>query len=409
MGNNYERGIQLYELNRFTDASKKFQEALQETPDDFYSMYYLSLCYYHLNNLSQMKTTSEALISNFPDRSESHYLASIYHLTNNHVEKAHHFITNSISINPYEATYFGHKSLIEISKKQFTLALNTSNKGLNIDPKNKICLNARTKALTKLDKKEEAFETIKNTLQDNPDDDFTHANAGWVNLELDNHKKAQIHFKESLKHDPENEYAREGMLESIKAQNSIYRYFLKYSFWMQKKSSKYRWGIFIGLYLIYRVSLNLSENAGLTFIVPIIIFIYFSFVLGTWIITPISNAILLSNTYTKFLLDSKDKNAAIAFILLFFLGTSSVIIYYISPDSYLLFLITTIFCSIIPITHSLQRQNLSFRNIGLFYGILILLLVPLNVIFDMNLSIVVPILMFVAYTWLSGFINTDNE
>ena len=407
MNNHYNRGLQFYNISRYNDAIKSFKEFLLEEPNDYYSKYYLALCFYQLDEIEFLEKIVKSLLENHPDKDETHYLLSIYYFTIEDINSAYKHINEAIYLDSHEASYFGYKAQIQIAKKQFEKALKTANEGLKIDPKNSFSLNTRTKALTKLNRKEEAFETLQNTLQDNPNDYFTHANAGWTNLELGNHKKANIHFKEALQNDPNDEYAKEGMIESIKAKNFIYRYFLKYSFWIQNKSSKYQWGFIIGLYLLYRFSDTLSQQLGYSFMIPILALLYFTFVLGSWIISPISSSILITNTYSKHLLSKEEKNSAIAFIILFLFASSSTILYYMFNSNYSIFFFAiSSFCSIIPITHSLQKNLNLIKNIGLWYGILIFTIGILNLIFNLNSPYIIPILMFAAYTWLQNFIKS---
>ena len=407
MSNYIKRAEQLYNIGRYNEAAKLFKNALSENADDFYAKYYLGLCYYHLDKNELLKTTSQSLLSNYPDSDEAHYLYSLYFFEVNDYDASIKHINKAIEIDPYEANYFGHKAFNLINKKEFKNALRTSEEGLSIDPKNTICLNTRTTSLTKLNRKGEAFESLQNTLSDNPEDYFTHANAGWVNLELGNHKKANTHFKEALQKDPNNEYAREGMLESIKAKNFIYRSFLKYAFWIQNRNSNFQWGFIIGLYLLYRFSSKLIINLGYNFLIPIIIFLYFAFVLGSWIITPASNAILIFNNYSKYLLNEKDKNAAITFMLLLSLSLISISIYYIINKESLLFIGISSLASVIPITHSLQNSERPFKNLAFLYGILIFLSGFYNLLFPERISFIVPILMFAIYTWSHKFLNKE--
>ncbi|WP_422090702.1 tetratricopeptide repeat protein [Tenacibaculum ovolyticum] len=407
MNNHYNRGLQFYNISRYADAIKSFKEFLLEEPNDYYSKYYLALCFYQLDEIESLGKITKSLLENHPDRDETHYLLSIYYFSIENIDSAYKHITEAISLDSHEANYFGYKAQIQIAKKQFEKALETANEGLKIDPKNSFSLNTRTKALTKLNRKEEAFETLQNTLQDNPNDYFTHANAGWTNLELGNHKKANIHFKEALQNNPNDEYAKEGMVESIKAKNFIYRYFLKYSFWIQNKSSKYQWGFIISLYLLYRFSDTLSQQLGFTFMIPILALLYFTFVLGSWIITPISSAILITNTYSKHLLSKEEKNTAIAFIFLSLCTILSTVLYYIfNSNYYLQFSTIAILCSIIPITHSLQKNLNLIKNIGFLYGVLIFALGLFNFIFVLNIPFLIPIIMFAIYTWLHRFIKS---
>lgn len=405
MTTHYARGVQLFNSGRYNDALKLFKDTLSQEPDDFYAKYHLALCYYHLDNVSMLKETALSLLLAYPNSDEAHYLYSIYFSQIDDYKSALKHINKAIEIEPYEATYFGQKAMNLINKKEFSEALFSADEGLKIDPKNTVCLNARTRALTKLNRKEEAHETLQNTLLDNPEDYFTHANAGWTNLELGNHKQANIHFKEALQKDPNNEYARQGMLQSIKAKNFIYRGFLKYAFWLQKKSSKYQWGFFIGLYLVYRFSSKIIGELGFNFLVPILAILYFVFVLGSWIIAPASNSILLFNNYSKYLLSEKDKRSAYTFIFLVSTALITTVLYYVFNSDYFLLLAISSFCSIIPLTDSLQNADNPFKNLAFWYGVIIFSFGIINLVLPNKISVLVPIVMFMLYTWLHGVLN----
>src|SRR5690606_13738189 len=117
-----------------------------------------------------------------------------------------------------------------------------------------------------------------------------------------------VHFKESLKNDPNFDYAQYGMMEALKATNPIYKLFLKYAFWMNNLTSKYQWAVIIGFYIGFRIIRSISENneALQPFLTPLIIILALV-AFSTWVITPIGNFFLRFNAYGKFLLDKDEK------------------------------------------------------------------------------------------------------
>ena len=205
---------------------------------------------------------------------------------------------------------------------------------MEIDSENLLGLNTRSKALLKLNRSQESFDTIKGALRENPNNAYTHANYGWGLLEKGDHKKALVHFKESLKNNPNFTYAQSGMLEAIKAANPIYKLFLKYSFWMSKLTSKYQWGVIIGFYIGYRVLDTISKNneALRPYLSPLLIglaLVAFS----TWVLTPISNLFLRFNPYGQLLLDKnkkKSSNLVAASMATFVIG---ILLYFIFADA----------------------------------------------------------------------------
>src|SRR5206468_3894993 len=117
--------------------------------------------------------------------------------------------------------------------------------GLQLDPEHVGCANLRAMAMVKLGRKAEAGATIDAALAKNPDNALTHANQGWTLLEKGDAKKALEHFCEALRLDPENAWARHGIVEALKARNLIYAVMLKYFLWMSKLSRQAQWAIIL--------------------------------------------------------------------------------------------------------------------------------------------------------------------
>ena len=115
-------------------------------------------------------------------------------------------------------------------------------------------------ALVRLGRKSEAVDTVNYALERDPESGFSHANQGWNCLHQNNPKQALDHFREALRLDPELEYAREGMVEALKARNPVYRAMLSYFLWMGRLSDRYQWGIVIGIYFGSRVLLNFART-----------------------------------------------------------------------------------------------------------------------------------------------------
>ena len=61
-------------------------------------------------------------------------------------------------------------------------------------------------------------------------------------------EKAEEHFREALQLDPDSDMAREGLLESFRARSRFYRWYLSYTFFMQRfrgaSSGHHYWYLF---------------------------------------------------------------------------------------------------------------------------------------------------------------------
>jgi tetratricopeptide (TPR) repeat protein len=319
------------------------------------------------------------------------------------LQEAINFINKSIELNPYDADYFGFKGALLMDKKKFEEALHFVNEGLKLDPKNAACLNIRARLLTK----EEAEQTVEHILYDNAEDDYAHANVGWVSLENGDTKKALHHFKQALQLNPNMQYAREGMATAIKSKNFLYKWYLKYAFWISKQSSRNQWIFILGLYFAYRFSVKMLEASDLTFLVIPLIIVYLVFVLGGWIMESLSNTILLGDSYGKYLLTDNEKYSGYTFGGLLLAGVLGTGAFFLFDNQLYMLWGFACFCALLPLPGSFLRESKNGRMIGLFYGIAMLCVGFFGMFFTYDIMLVGGIVlgMMVVYTWLFNFIS----
>lgn len=401
---NFERGYQLFELGRYKDAIPYFKQSLSANVDNFEAKYFLAQCFYLTNDSDKAKTLALELRSIQPNFSHVYLLLSRIELSEDNLNEALSNIDMAISLNPYDEDQFGQKSYILLQKKKYYQALDMADEGLKINPKSEFCLNARATALTKLNRKEEVKETIDNLLNDNPDNAYSHANVGWSYLENNNAKKALEHFRESLKLYPNSELARSGMLAAIKSKNKVYNLYLQYSFWIGKKSEKNQWFFIIGLYLVYRFSIKILSATGLSIIAVPLLIIYLLFALGSWIMEPLSNMILLFDKFGKYLLDKDDRLSGQIFFGLLLSAILFFSLSFIINNDYFLLISITCLTAILPLSRSPLLISKNGKLFGYTYGILMLLVAIIGTAIGYGfgtLAITIAV-MFIAYTWIGN-------
>ncbi|WP_147679116.1 tetratricopeptide repeat protein [Algibacter pacificus] len=402
---NLERGIQLFEIGRYQDAIPYFQTALAEDIDNSNAKYFLAQAFFLNNDLDKALTLALELRAEMPNWPSLYFLLSQIYLHQDNIKEAEEHIDKSIELNPESENAFGQKAYIQIHKKKFEAALNFANEGLRINPKSNFCLNARTMALTKLNRKEEAKVTIENLLEDDPEDAHSHANVGWSYLEHNDTKKALTHFKEALSLNPNLDYARSGMLTAIKSKNKVYNLYLRYSFWMNKQSGKNQWVFIIGIYLVYKLSVTLISVSGYTFLLIPIIIIYLLFALGSWIMEPLSNMLLILDKYGKYLLNEKEKQSGQIFFGLLVGSLLMFLCNILTKNEYFIMLSLTCLAAILPLTRGILADTKKSKIINLAYGgIMLLSAITMSLIGTPISTIGITVgIMFVAYTWLSNF------
>src|SRR5262249_2378545 len=132
-------------------------------------------------------------------------------------------------------------------------SLEAAERGLNAEAGHTGCANLRAMALNQLGRGAEAGRALHDALAQDPENAVTHANQGWTALQTGDAKKALEHFREALRLDPTNDWAKSGMVESLKAQYFVYRLMLKYQFYMSRLSGRRQWWTLIGIYVVARI------------------------------------------------------------------------------------------------------------------------------------------------------------
>lgn len=292
-------------------AESELRQALGETPEDSFALALLALTLAELDRRDEAEQAARQSVGRAPDMAFAHYSLARVLLDRNRFAEASSAIQEAVRLEPNDADYHGLRAAIEISQEHWQTALQVAETGLQCDPEHSACNNLRSMALVKLGRKSEASLTLDTTLSRNPDDSFTHANKGWTLLEQGRRDEALNHFNESLRLEPGNEWARQGLVEALKAGNPIYAIFLRYFLWMQKLSPQARWGVVIGGYFASRVlrtwSKDNPEFAPYAFPLQAA---YLLFVLLTWLAEPVFNLSLFAHPLGRHALSRDQRRQA---------------------------------------------------------------------------------------------------
>ncbi len=195
---------------------------------------------------------------------------------------------------------------------QWQKCLEAADGGLEADPEDAQCANLRSLALTKLGRRSEAAETMAELLRQTPEDDFTHANEGWRQLHLRKPYPAMEHFREALRLNPENGWARQGIIEAMKARNFIYRWMLSFFLWINGFSPRVQLALMLGLMFGQNIlSSVLNAIPALAPITPFVALAYILFVWMTWSSSMLFNLALMTSSFGRLALAPRQKLEAL--------------------------------------------------------------------------------------------------
>ena len=305
-----DRACLLFDQTRHELAENELRLSLLTEPQNPQALALLALCLSERKQYAEATETAERAITAAPDSPLGFQALASMMNDRNRFKEAQTAIEEALRLDPYNVHAFGTLAQTLIHQKEWQDALNVAESGLEIDAEDVDCANLRAIALVKLGRREEAGAMIDTALGKNPDNPVTHANQGWTLLEQGQPKKAMEHFREALRLDPSNEWARGGIVEALKAQNFIYAIMLKYFLWMARLKSGAQWGVLIGVFLGNRVLGGISDaNSDLApWILPLRILL-FSFVVMTWIAGGLFDLLLRCNRFGRLAL-SRDQTVA---------------------------------------------------------------------------------------------------
>ncbi len=300
MNPNLERALLLFQQSRHEMAEAELRQALASEPDDAYAHALLALCLSEREKFDDATAEARQAIHLAPDFPFAHYAHAHVLYDRNRYPEALAAIQEAIRLDSTDADYFSLLASIHFHERRWSGALQAAEQGLQFDPEHIGCTNLRAMAMVKLGRKAEAGATIDAALAKNPDNAITHANQGWTLLEKGEPKKALEHFRESLRLDPTNEWARHGIVEALKARNLLYAAMLKYFLWMSKLSRQAQWAIILVGYFGNNAlgSLARSNPALAPWVFPLRA-LYLVFAVLTWTAYPMFNLMLRLNRFGR--------------------------------------------------------------------------------------------------------------
>ena len=333
------------------DALTEIQYHLSENPNDDSGLSLRALILTGLDKADEAVESAQAAIAIDPANSWNHFVYTQVLIALGKYKRAHKAIDQALLLTPDDPDYFTCKASIFHAQENWNKTLEYAEQALSLDPEHFDATNMRALALTRLNRLDEANISLKSALQNDPDDAFTHANQGWLHLQQKETQQALDHFKEALRLDPTMEYARQGIVESLKARNLIYRYMLSYVFWMMGFAPRTRTIIIIGAWLLVNVLNSIEGMLGPFAVItgPITV-VYVVFVLMTWTADSFFNLLLRFDSYGKLALNSRQiRQANWLAVCMFFAFVSLVAMIVDFQQSYVYAFLASLFMTI-PVT-----------------------------------------------------------
>ncbi len=296
-------GILLYQQDRYALAEQELRLAVAEEPEGPTAHAFLALCLAEQGKLDPAEEEAKLAIRYGPDDPFAHSVLAHVLFKRGRPAEAERAARESLRLDPTDAHTYSILAAIRHDRRNWRGALEAAEDGLAHDPNHPGCTAARTLALLQLGRADDAGDAAADALRRNPDDPLAHTAQGWAELHAGRPKPALVHFREALRLDPTSEWARQGMIEALKARYWLYRQMLRFFLWMGRRSRRAQWGVILGLLLAQQAFGRLADAnpAVRPFVLPIL-YALSTFVVLTWVAAPLFNLLLRLNRYGRYAL-----------------------------------------------------------------------------------------------------------
>lgn len=257
----YQRATIHFSQGRHDEALRELAQAAALEPDDFRIYCLRSLILGKKGKKKEALAEAQRGIAVAPDVGWPHYVMAIAQARAGKVKPSELSIRKAMDIDPENDDYHVLFGQLMAAQARWKVALQAADHALTLEPDNEEAQQLRARALSFLGKRADATAAAAHAISENPDSASAHAAAGWVSLRHGDRKKATENFKEALRLDPNDKYAREGLLEALRAGFPPYRIMLAMTFAIARLPRQHQTGVILLLMFGFRLTLGAMRQA----------------------------------------------------------------------------------------------------------------------------------------------------
>lgn len=368
MSERIEKAQLLMEQQRFEPAMKELAQELQSNPDEPHVHALLAVCLRELERNQEALQAAQRAVHLGPDYAYAHYVLAGVHNQDDRFEEAEQAIREAIRLDPEDADYQARLANLHIQQRRWEEGLRAAERALELEPTHSLALNMRSMALNSLNRMDEAAAASASALAANPEDATAHASKGWQEVRGGDLEAAMTHFREALRLDSTHAWAREGVVEALKARNPVYRAMLTYFLWTSRLRPQMLWGFIIGGFVLSKVLRDFAKtNPQWAPYIWVVLGPYFAFCLMTWIADPLFNLLLRTHPMGRVALTPGQTQAANWFGGSLLLALLSLAIWLVLKTDPAFMLMVVAGLMVIPISSALGAESARARKILLTY------------------------------------------
>ena len=291
----------LLSQNRHALAAQELRRQLTHDPHDCVAHALLAVCLLEQEELAEARSEAQLAIHLAPEYAFAFYVLALVEHRQHHAKEALAAINEALALDPNDADYYHLLGQLRLQSGQWHAALQTAQTGLGLDAEHAGLHGLLARALARQGRSAEAGTAARSALSYAASSSNIQAQAGWVALETNRPQEALEHFREALRLDPESDFAREGLVEALKARHYVYRTFMRFVYWSGTLSAGARRGLFLGAWLVVRF-------------VRVLLPVYLLFVFMSWFSDVIFESLLRVSAYGRLALSERQTRHSSQFL-----------------------------------------------------------------------------------------------
>ncbi|MBW4551987.1 MAG: tetratricopeptide repeat protein [Aphanocapsa sp. GSE-SYN-MK-11-07L] len=239
----FERSQLLVNQGRYELAEQELAKVLAANPDHASAHALLAICLAQKEQLAAATQTIQQAIALSPQFSGFHYIYAGILSQQGKLTEAKAAIAQALRLDPKDADYYARLASIQYDQTKYTEVLQTTKQGLSLDPEHIGCMNLRLLGLMQLGQLASAEQEVAIALAHAPNNSFSYGIQGWILLHQNRIPEALHSFRAALRLEPQFEWARQGLVEGLKARNVLYRTILRFDLWRSRMNNAQRVGL----------------------------------------------------------------------------------------------------------------------------------------------------------------------
>jgi tetratricopeptide (TPR) repeat protein len=282
----------LIDEGSYQQAAMALRPLLAAHPDDARPWLLLAAVRAELENLTAAVTAAQKAIAIDPENAYAHWLLGSLLFNDKQYKRALEEAETALRLDydSPDSYVLKGRALAALGRREE--AIKPLEGALVLDPDHEGARRLRALFLEQTGRTEEARAEFMAALERDADDAFAHTGRGWIGLRT-GETNTSAHFRNALRLDPDSEWAKEGLIQSLKARNPVFRLMLRYFLWMETQTAGrqrlFIFGGIIGYSVLRRVAV---AQPGLAPLIWPVLGLYIAFVLLSWLADPLFDTFL---------------------------------------------------------------------------------------------------------------------